>query len=94
MEFSRTKHQAHYILMRYLEDIKEQKGFRSMYAMLKASSMQVNYHSAVRRFVDGKNRYAKYIQIDMFVRLYLLHGVLFDLGRYVKEYEDKYPSSK
>ena len=92
--FSRNKHIQHYVLMRYMEDIVDQKPLRSMYVLLKESNMKKEYHTNVKRFVSGKNNYAKFITLDIFIRLYSMHGVPFDLGKYVKEYQDKYPSSK
>lgn len=92
MEFNKSKHQSHFILMRYMEDIRLLKGFKSMYAMQKASGMSDSYHSNLRRFVEGKNRYPKHITLDIFIRLSIQHKIPFDLGVYLHEYEQQFPS--
>jgi hypothetical protein len=78
--------------MRYLEDIRLLNDYKSMYALLKDSSMKVNYHTALKRFVSGKSNFAKYIQVDMFIRLYSQHKVPFDMSLYLREYEQLFPS--
>lgn len=92
MEFNKSKHKGHFVLMRYMEDIVRLKPFKSMYALQKASCMSDSFHGNVKRFVQGKNTYPKYITLDIFMHLFSLHGIPFDLSLYLHEYEQQFPS--
>jgi hypothetical protein len=78
--------------MRYMDDIKRLKPFKSIYALCKATNMKPSFYANLKRFVEGKNTYPKYITLDIFIRLYSLHKIPFDLGVYIHEYEQQFPS--